>query len=107
MGDTMICNSNRAEYNELTIKIGCSSFSGWEWLKWPALLIVAIGGLGLFVAYGESAARWLAFLRMPPVWSCCVMVFGGGMLWAFSAAATKTRQHEELRRQQHKNWRSL
>ncbi len=99
--------TNRAEQSDLEIKVGYTPVDGWEWLTFPALLIIAIGGLGLFAAYGESAARSLAFLRMPPVWSCCVMVIGGGMLLAISALANTHRRHKVLSGLNRKSWRSL
>lgn len=82
-------------------------FAEWEWLRTPALLFVMIGGLGLLAAHIEIAAVRLAFLRLPPAWSCSLMIGGGIILFAIALAARCSRCEQPLQATKRKSWRSL
>ena len=66
-------------------------FWGWEWLKTPAALVIAMGMLGVLRVYEEAVAARLVFLKFPPLWSCIALIVGGAILLAISAGAYNVR----------------
>ena len=83
-----------------------SPFSGWEWLKTPALLLIVLGTLGIVRMHTEVTAAWMALIKFPPMWVCCMMIGGGVILMAVSAAAYHAR-YRNTDHNEHETWRTL
>lgn len=84
-----------------------SPFFGWEWLKTPAVLLIVVGMTGLLHLYANEATSWLGWLKFPPLWSCCVLVFCGAILGIITVAAYYARRHRPAVLKARKGWRSL
>jgi hypothetical protein len=83
------------------------SFSGWEWLRTPAVLLVLVGATGLLRGYYEDGTAWLSWLKFPPLWACYVVIVGGVILGAISAAGYYTQHCHSILVRPRKGWRSL
>lgn len=81
-------------------------FWGWEWLKTPAVLVIAVGMLGALRVYNEVAAG-PQFLKFPPLPACIALIVGGVILLAISAAAYNARYRRRVDLFKRKTWRTF
>jgi hypothetical protein len=84
-----------------------SPFFGWGWLGTPAVVLMAVGMLGVLRVYAETLGARLDVMKFPPLFACGVLVVGGAILLAISWAGRCVPLRRQVDPRPGKSWRTF